>query len=217
MIMSSGSIEKHQTIGGGPDSRYLVHFEGQSTCGGTRGRFALGARGRYAPPDDRTYHFLRSINQSRRRWMFDLGHAPRNFAPFGSIRLTNGPVTHNRSPRPSSFPDMAQPRHLPPPPQTQARSSSTFVPPPLDGGLTIPQLYDWHFHRTTNHRLFVYPRADGSVRTIYWPDGVQAVYVGAKILRQRFKWVPGVVETSVVAILASSGACCIPSSFQSHT
>jgi hypothetical protein len=150
--------------------------------------------------------------------MFNLRHlsAPRNFASFGSVRVTNGLVTHNRSPRPSSFPDMAQPRHLPPPPQTQARSSSTFVPPPLDGSLTIPQLYDWHFHRTTNHRLFVYPRADGSVRTIYWPDGVQAVYVGAKILRQRFKWVPGVVETPVVAILASSGACCIPSSFQSH-
>ncbi|KAJ7842962.1 hypothetical protein B0H14DRAFT_2779739 [Mycena olivaceomarginata] len=89
---------------------------------------------------------------------------------------------------------MAQPRHLPPPPQTQARSSSTFVPPPLDGSLTIPQLYDWHFHRTTNHRLFVYPRADGSVRTIYWPDGVQAVYVGAKILRQRFKWVSRLVS-----------------------
>ncbi|KAF7328516.1 Acetyl-CoA synthetase-like protein [Mycena venus] len=101
---------------------------------------------------------------------------------------------------------MSQPRHLPPPPQTQARSSSTFVPPPLDGSLTIAQLYDWHFQNTPNHRLFVYTRADGSVRTIYWPEAVQAIYVGAKILRDRFKWIPGMVNTPVVSILASSDA-----------
>ncbi|KAJ7046114.1 hypothetical protein C8F04DRAFT_1322704 [Mycena alexandri] len=102
---------------------------------------------------------------------------------------------------------MPQPRHLPPPPQTQARSSSTFAPPPLDGSLTIPQLYDWHFHNTRNHRLFVYARADGSVvRNIYWPEAIQAVYRGAKILRDRFKWVSGTAETPVVAILASSDA-----------
>ncbi|KAJ7930505.1 hypothetical protein B0H13DRAFT_2532734 [Mycena leptocephala] len=101
---------------------------------------------------------------------------------------------------------MAQPWHLPPPPQTQARSSSTFVPPPLDGSLTIAQLYDWHFQNTPNHRLFVYARADGSIRIIYWPEAVQAIYMGAKILRDRFKWIPGMVETPVVSILASSDA-----------
>ncbi|KAJ7751462.1 hypothetical protein B0H16DRAFT_1419536 [Mycena metata] len=102
---------------------------------------------------------------------------------------------------------MPQPRHIPPPPQTQARSSSTFAPPPLDGRLTIPQLYDWHFHNTPNHRLFVYARADGSgVRTIYWPDAIQGIYRGAKILRDRFNWMSGTAETPVVAILASSDA-----------
>ncbi|KAF7374105.1 Acetyl-CoA synthetase-like protein [Mycena sanguinolenta] len=101
---------------------------------------------------------------------------------------------------------MAQPRHLPPPPQTQALSSSTFVPPPLDGSLTVAQLYDWHFHHTPNHRLLVYPRADGSTRTIYWPEALQATYTGVKILRDRFKWTPGTDEMPVVSILAASDA-----------
>ncbi|KAF8216298.1 hypothetical protein K438DRAFT_1796975 [Mycena galopus ATCC 62051] len=95
---------------------------------------------------------------------------------------------------------------LPPPPQTQARSSSTFRPPPLDGSLTIPEIYDWHFQNTPNHRLFVYARADGSTRTVYWSEAVHAIYVGAKILRDRFKWTAGIPEAPIVGILASSDA-----------
>ncbi|KAF8195302.1 hypothetical protein K438DRAFT_1968611 [Mycena galopus ATCC 62051] len=101
---------------------------------------------------------------------------------------------------------MAHPRYLPPPPQTQARSSSTFRPPPLDGSLSIAEIYDWHFQNTPNHRLFVYAYADGSVRTINWREAVQAIYVGAKVLRDRFHWVPAAGEQPVVSILASSDA-----------
>ncbi|KAJ6471946.1 hypothetical protein C8R45DRAFT_1013633 [Mycena sanguinolenta] len=100
--------------------------------------------------------------------------------------------------------DMVRPRHLPPPPQTQARNSLSFIPPPLDGSLTITQIYDWHFQNTPNHRLFVYTRKDGSIQTIHWPEAVHAVYVGARILGKRFNWVPGRAENAVVAILASS-------------
>ncbi|KAJ7083262.1 hypothetical protein C8R44DRAFT_822628 [Mycena epipterygia] len=99
---------------------------------------------------------------------------------------------------------MAHPRPLPLPPQTQALSSRTFGPPPLDGSLTIAQIYDWHSEHSPNHRLFVYARADGSTRTIYWPEAVHAIHVGAKILRDRFNWVAGLVETPVISILASS-------------
>ncbi|KAJ7753642.1 hypothetical protein DFH07DRAFT_921322 [Mycena maculata] len=101
---------------------------------------------------------------------------------------------------------MIQPRLLPPPPQTQAHHSSTFQPPPLDGTLNIPQMYDWHFQNTPVHRLFVYARADGSLRDIYWPEAVHAIYVGAKILRDRFNWTAGTSEMPIVAILASSDA-----------
>ncbi|KAJ7464987.1 hypothetical protein B0H11DRAFT_2050421 [Mycena galericulata] len=96
------------------------------------------------------------------------------------------------------------PHPLPAPPQTQAHSSPTFQPPPLDGSLTIAQIYDWHFRYTQNHRLFVYAQVDGSTRTIYWPEAVRAVYVGAKILRNRFKWTSGTSMMPVVSILSSS-------------
>lgn len=102
---------------------------------------------------------------------------------------------------------MSQPRSLPPPPQTQAHFSSTFKAPPLDGTLTIAQIYDWHFLNTPNHPLFVYARDDGSTRTIYWPEAVRAVYAGAKFLRDRFKWTAGTGEMPVVGVLASSGLC----------
>ncbi|KAJ6583069.1 hypothetical protein DFH09DRAFT_978909 [Mycena vulgaris] len=99
---------------------------------------------------------------------------------------------------------MAHPLPLPPVPQTQAIYSPTFKPPPLDGSLTMPQIYDWHFQHTANHRLFVYAQGDGTIRTIYWPEAMHAVYVGAKILRDRFHWVAGMVDTPIVSILASS-------------
>ncbi|KAF7330918.1 Acetyl-CoA synthetase-like protein [Mycena venus] len=31
----------------------------------------------------------------------------------------------------------------------------TFTPPPLDGTLTIAQIYDWHFRNNPSHRLFL--------------------------------------------------------------
>ncbi|KAJ7894322.1 hypothetical protein B0H14DRAFT_802925 [Mycena olivaceomarginata] len=42
------------------------------------------------------------------------------------------------------------------------------------------------------------------MRTIYWPEAVHAAWVGAKLLRDRFKWVPGAGATPVVAVLATS-------------
>ncbi|KAJ7185924.1 hypothetical protein C8R46DRAFT_388493 [Mycena filopes] len=102
-----------------------------------------------------------------------------------------------------------QPRTLPPPPQTQALRSTTFTPPPLDGSLTVAQIYEWHAQHTPAHPLFVYAMQDGSgsestTRTIYWPEAVQAIRVGAKILRERFAWTPGNSVMPVVAVLASS-------------
>ncbi|KAJ7229429.1 hypothetical protein B0H12DRAFT_1147826 [Mycena haematopus] len=97
-------------------------------------------------------------------------------------------------------------RPLQAPPQTQALSSSTFSPPPLDGTLTVAEMYDWHGQNTPHHRLFVYARDDGSIRTVYWPEAVQAVYMGARILRERFGWKPGMGKLPVVGILAASDA-----------
>ncbi|KAK6966634.1 acetyl-CoA synthetase-like protein [Favolaschia claudopus] len=97
------------------------------------------------------------------------------------------------------------PPFLPLAPQTQARSSNTFTPAALDGSLNIAQIYDWHFEKSANHRLFVYAAPDGSVKTVFWPKAVQAIWSGAKILRDRFNWAAGQAqEMHVVGILAPS-------------
>ncbi|KAF8895224.1 hypothetical protein BD779DRAFT_1498243 [Infundibulicybe gibba] len=92
---------------------------------------------------------------------------------------------------------------LPPPPRTQALKSATFRPPPLDGSLTLPELFDWHLTNSPRHRLFVYANEDGSTRNICWPEAVGAVLTGAKILRERFGWTPG-MDPQVVVFLSAS-------------
>ncbi|TFY68318.1 hypothetical protein EVJ58_g1099, partial [Rhodofomes roseus] len=101
---------------------------------------------------------------------------------------------------------MVSRRFLPPPPQTQARSSTTFRPPPLDGSLSLPEIFDWHAVHTQDHRLFVFAKGDGTLRTIYWPEAVRAVYTGATILRTRLADAAVGGETPIVAILAPSDA-----------
>ncbi|SJK98376.1 uncharacterized protein ARMOST_01641 [Armillaria ostoyae] len=94
---------------------------------------------------------------------------------------------------------------IPLPPQTQALTSKTFIPPPLDGSLTLPEIYDWHSKHNPGHRLFVYTQQDGTPRTICWPEAVRAVHTGAKLFRDRLGWKPGMAnEKPVVAILAIS-------------
>ncbi|KAF8626806.1 hypothetical protein AX17_006463 [Amanita inopinata Kibby_2008] len=88
-------------------------------------------------------------------------------------------------------------------PQTQALSSNTFCPPPMDGSLTLPELLDWHFRNSPNHRLLVYPTESG-VRTICWREAVKAIFTGVRIVRKRLAWKPE--DDAVVAILATSEA-----------
>ncbi|KAH7906260.1 hypothetical protein BJ138DRAFT_1016524, partial [Hygrophoropsis aurantiaca] len=95
-------------------------------------------------------------------------------------------------------------RLLPSPPPTQARVSTTFRPPAIDGSKSLPEIYDWHLQHTLHHRLFVYSQGDGNLRTIYWPEAVRAVHAGARMIRQRMGWKPCMEDTSVIAILAPS-------------
>ncbi|OBZ73545.1 hypothetical protein A0H81_05885 [Grifola frondosa] len=81
---------------------------------------------------------------------------------------------------------------------------ATFRPPPLDGSLSLPEVYDWHLENNPNHRLFIFAKDDGSIRTIYWPEAVRAIYTGAKLVRDRMHWTPGMQGSPVVAILAPS-------------
>ena len=59
---------------------------------------------------------------------------------------------------------------LPDPPKTQALTSKTFLPGPLDGSLTVPELLDWNFEHSPYHPVVVYPDDDGCNHTIHWTE-----------------------------------------------
>ncbi|KAF9261013.1 acetyl-CoA synthetase-like protein [Marasmius fiardii PR-910] len=93
---------------------------------------------------------------------------------------------------------------LPIPPQTQALSSSTFRPPPLDGSLHYLDMCDWHYKHSPNHPMFVFSRQDGTTRTITWREAISAVYRGVKLVRGRLGVEPPSSEAPVVGIVAQS-------------
>jgi hypothetical protein len=76
---------------------------------------------------------------------------------------------------------------LPPLPRTQALNSTTFSTPPLDGTLSIPEIYDWHLEHTSAHPIFVYADSHDSTRTILWPEAVRAVHEVGRMVRSRLE------------------------------
>lgn len=92
---------------------------------------------------------------------------------------------------------------IPPPPATQALASQTFKAPPIDGSLTVPELFDWHLRNTPNHPLFVYSDEHGDEHVLLWPQGVRAIHQSARIVMDRVR--PRGSEIPVVAILAAAG------------
>ena len=91
-------------------------------------------------------------------------------------------------------------------PNTQARESKTFQCPPLDGSLSLPEIYDWHYHNTPHHPLFVF--ADEKANDnhiILWPQVVRAVHEAGRIVRSRVPRDGKQSSTPVVAIVAAVG------------
>ncbi|OBZ79958.1 L-aminoadipate-semialdehyde dehydrogenase large subunit [Grifola frondosa] len=93
---------------------------------------------------------------------------------------------------------------FPVPPQTQALNSKTFKPPPLDGSLTFPELYDWHYHNTPDHPIFIYADGQGAEHTILWPEAVRAVHQVGRILHKRIGPVKPGSDRQIVAILTAA-------------
>lgn len=78
---------------------------------------------------------------------------------------------------------LRHPLSLPDIPRTQALNSTTFQPPPLDGSLSIPELFDWHYEKSPDHTLFVYSNDDGTTTSITWKDAVRAIYKAGHMIR----------------------------------
>ncbi|KLO12645.1 acetyl-CoA synthetase-like protein [Schizopora paradoxa] len=95
---------------------------------------------------------------------------------------------------------------IPPPPNTQALTCPDFRPPPLDGSLTYPELFDWHLTRTPNHPIFVYSDDLGAEHRILWPEGARGIQSAARIVRQAVDGDEDVApeRPTVVAILSTA-------------
>lgn len=98
---------------------------------------------------------------------------------------------------------------LGPLPRTQALRSSTFKPPPLDGSLALPEIYDWHLINSPAHPLLTFTQSDGTLRIICWREFVRAAHEAGYILQRRFGEVKDIIRPPVIGIIASSGEWCI--------
>lgn len=93
---------------------------------------------------------------------------------------------------------------LPPYPILHATNSSTFHLPPLDGSLTLPELYEWHLTNSPDHPFFVFAESTGNVKTIVWREISLAIRRGARFVKSHVSG-HGSVAAPIVAILAHSG------------
>ncbi|GJE91046.1 acetyl-CoA synthetase-like protein [Phanerochaete sordida] len=95
---------------------------------------------------------------------------------------------------------------LPALPRTQALTSTTFTPPPLDGSLSVPEAYDWHYEHSPHHPLFIYSDDEGSATTIYWPDASMAVHRAGRVALSIARERPSPLGTGrpIFAILAGN-------------
>lgn len=99
---------------------------------------------------------------------------------------------------------------LPTPPGVHgSRPDSNWNVPPLDGSLTVSEMYDFHYENNPDHPVFVYATPDGNGLThVTFSEVVPAAHRAARFVAD----VAGIDLNSelrprpLVAILASSGA-----------
>ncbi|TFY78273.1 hypothetical protein EWM64_g5737 [Hericium alpestre] len=94
------------------------------------------------------------------------------------------------------------------PPTLQGKSSATWLCPPLDGSLTVPEIFEYHARNSPKHPLFVYPDNRTGSRTILYPEALRAFRRAAKIASghyQAFREKHGRATASTIGILAVAG------------
>ena len=108
------------------------------------------------------------------------------------------------------------PSYFTPPPSlpcTQGLDSPTFKPPALDGSIPFPELYDWQYHHSPDHPVFVFndpsPSGPDDVRVYCWKTVVPVIHrTGRHILSLFNLSLPLNPERlPVIAVLAAAGIC----------
>lgn len=107
---------------------------------------------------------------------------------------------------------------LPALPTTQGLSSSTFCQPPLDGALTISEMWDWHAEHSPEHPVFMHSDDSGSVSTIYWPEARRALHRAGWFVKDFVAGHPSPHSRKpIVSILTSSGTLTLLNGLFSNT
>lgn len=96
---------------------------------------------------------------------------------------------------------------LSPPTGTHGTSrSSNFAPPPLDGSLTVPELYDWHSKYNADHPVFLYADSGGKLTRLTFARVVPAAHRAARYVADAASIDLMVASpTPKIAILAGTG------------
>ena len=143
-------------------------------------------------------------------------------------RSVDPPRSITRSPQPqlvdflnltmsNTSPDKYKWLPLWPLPRTQALNTKTFRPPPLDGSLTVPEMYDWHLENSPEHPLFVHSAEDGMTGTIKMAEAVKAMHRAGRKIQSLFEYDPkSRPEVPYLAFVANSGVSKALHRFHSH-
>lgn len=87
---------------------------------------------------------------------------------------------------------------------SQAASSPTFTAPPIDGSLSIPEMWDYIMIHNSDHPLFVYEK-NGTVQTIPWSEGIRAIHTAAHLVESILRPLTAKTSQAPIAVLAVTG------------
>ncbi|KDQ21392.1 hypothetical protein BOTBODRAFT_61102 [Botryobasidium botryosum FD-172 SS1] len=98
----------------------------------------------------------------------------------------------------------------PVPPTKQAANSATFITPPIDGSMSIPQMIDFHLANNPNHPVFRFATSGSSeapFEEFLWRNVGQAMHRAARLAQARILGTPSnhtnSTTTPVIAAFAS--------------
>ena len=95
--------------------------------------------------------------------------------------------------------------------RTQGITSDTFKVPPLDGSLTIPEIFDWQAEQSPYHPVYEYAEEDGSIVSLNYIEVRRAIHRGACLVEDALSASvsPRGNKRSIVAIVSNAGRCIV--------
>lgn len=91
--------------------------------------------------------------------------------------------------------------------RTQGISSNTFKVPPLDGSLTIPELFDWQAEHSPHYPVYEYAEDGGFIVALTFTEARQAIHRGVRLIQDVLSATASTRNKSrpIVAIVSSAG------------